>query len=182
MRGVFVIALSSLVACGGSPGGSGASGGATAGANADGLRFTIAKQAVGHASDGMTLRSIRHAPHPAFHRVVFDIGLAEGALATSVPYATASYREHDKSIAIHISGIRHDLTGNRPLRNEAGEPFGKPVPVDRPPVSYFARELVLDDSAVTYRIQLTRRARFRLHALRDPVRIVLDVENTGGAR
>lgn len=143
--------------------------------------FSLAAQSVGQPADGLTLRSIRHAPHPTYYRVVFDLGLQEGQVATTVPSAEASYRDTDRSIELTIHGVRHDLTGNRPLRKENGEPWGTPVPVDKPPVTHLARVLVLDDAAVAYRIQLSRKARFRLLGLTDPARIVVDVENTGGA-
>ncbi len=144
--------------------------------------FSMATQVVGRPADGLALRSVRHAPHPGYHRIVFDIGLAEGSAAAVIPRSEARYRPHDKSIEVTIGGVRHDLTGNLPLRSEAGDALGKPIPIDRPPISYLGRELVLDDSLTAYRVQLTRSARFRLHALDHPVRIVLDVENTGGAR
>jgi hypothetical protein len=114
--------------------------------------------------------------------LVFDIGLQEGRVADVAPAATASYRARDKTVELTIDGIRADLTGNLPLVAESGEPLGKPVPVDRPPVAWLARELVLDDAQVAYRFQLTRQARFRLQALERPARIVLDIEHTGGAR
>ncbi len=143
--------------------------------------FSSQTQTVGQAADGLTLRSVRHAAHDGFYRIVFDVGLAEGAAAEVVPFARAELRGHDKSVVLQIDGIRHDLTGNKPLRTEAGDAFGSPIPVDRPPVSYVARELVLDDSSVVYRVQLMRRAQFRLHALPNPARVILDIENTGGA-
>jgi hypothetical protein len=127
------------------------------------------------------LRSVRHAAHPGFYRIVFDIGLDEGRLASSVPASQAIWHAPDRSIEVTIHGVRHDLTGMLPLRTEGGEPFGKPLVIDRPPVAHLARELVLDDSATSYRVQLSRRARFRLFSLQHPVRVVLDVENTGGA-
>lgn len=170
-----------LIGCGGGQGSGASEPTPVSGSNAAPDGFSLSRQTVGEPADGLVLRSIRHAPHTGYYRLVFDIALAEGVVATSVPHTTASYREHDKSIEVQIAGVRHDLTGNRPLRTESGEAFGKPVPVDRPPVSHFARELVLDDSLVAYRIQLTRAARFRLHALDNPARIVLDIENTGGA-
>jgi hypothetical protein len=151
------------------------------GENASSGTFSYATEEVGQPADGLVLRSVRHAAHEEYHRIVFDLALAEGTPATVVPHATARYREHDKSVEVTIAGVRHDLTGNLPLRSEAGSALGKAVPVDRPPVSYFARELVLDDSAVAYRVQLTRAARFRLIGLTHPVRIVVDIENTGGA-
>jgi hypothetical protein len=144
--------------------------------------FTLDQQTVGKPADGLTLRSIRHAPHPGFYRIVFDIGMAEGRPASAVPHATAVYQPRDRSIELNIAGIREDLTGNRPLQNESGEPFGKPVPIRKPPVDHLGRLVVLDDSAVAYRIQLTREARFRLMGLPDPARIVVDVEDTGGSR
>ncbi|MBW2524722.1 MAG: hypothetical protein JRI23_11125 [Deltaproteobacteria bacterium] len=144
--------------------------------------FGLEDRSVGTAADGLVLRSIRHAPHPGFFRMVFDIGLQEGRLADVAPAATARFRARDKSLELVIEGIRTDLTGNRPLRSESGEALGSPVPIDRPPVAWLARELVLDDAAVAYRIQLTREARFRLLALDRPARIVLDVEHTGGAK
>lgn len=143
--------------------------------------FSLAAQRVGQAADGLTLRSIRHAPHPSYYRMVFDLGLQEGQIAKAVPSAEASYRDTDRSIELTIHGVRHDLTGNRPLRKESGEPWGAPVPIDKPPVAHLARVLVLDDSAVAYRIQLSRKARFRLLGLTRPARIVVDVENTGGS-
>lgn len=143
--------------------------------------FSLAAQSVGQPADGLTLRSLRHAPHPSYYRIVFDLGLQEGTLAQSVPRAETSYRDTDRSIELTIHGVRHDLTGNRPLRKESGEPWGAPVPIDKPPVAHLARVLVLDDSAVAYRIQLTRKARYRLLGLTDPARIVVDVENTGSA-
>lgn len=173
VRNLAVIAALAI-GCGGGQGSGASEPAPVSGSNADG--FSLARQTVGEPADGLVLRSIRHAPHPGYYRLVFDIALSEGVVATRVPVATAVYRAHDKSIAVQIAGVRHDLTGNRPLRTESGEAFGKPVPVDRPPVSHYARELVLDDSLVAYRIQLTRTARFRLHALEDPARVVLDVE------
>ncbi|MBW2456141.1 MAG: hypothetical protein JRI68_16600 [Deltaproteobacteria bacterium] len=150
---------------------------------AEGTRaFSLEPQRVGTAADGLSLRSIRHAAHDGFYRLVFDIAMAEGKLATTIPATAATYRERDRSIELTIAGIRHDLTGNLPLQSEAGDSLGKPVTVNRPPVSHFARELSLDDSLVAYRIQLTREARFRLQGLDQPARIVLDVEETGGAR
>lgn len=144
--------------------------------------FSLDSQSVGSASDGLTLRSIRHAPHLGYHRIVFDIGLAEGQPATAVPHARASYRPRDRSIELTINGVRHDMTGNLPLHGENGQPLGKPIPVGEAPVDRLARELSLDDQQVAYRIHLTRQARFFLQGLEDPSRIVLDVENTGGAR
>jgi len=144
--------------------------------------FSLDRQAVGSPADGLSLRSIRHAAHDGFYRLVFDIALDEGKLATTVPSAEATYRGRDRSIELAIGGIRHDLTGNLPRHDEGGDPLGKPVTVNRPPVSYFVREQVLDDAMVAYRIQLTREARFRLHGLDEPARVVLDIEDTGGAR
>jgi hypothetical protein len=144
--------------------------------------FSLDGQQLGVASDGLVLRSIRHAPHDGFYRVVFDLGLAEGKPARTAPHTSAVYRSHDRSIEIIIAGVREDLTGNLPLRTENGSPFGKPVPIDHPPIRHIARALVLDDSEVAYRIQLTREARYRLGSLDDPARIVVDIEDTGGAR
>jgi hypothetical protein len=143
--------------------------------------FSLAAQRVGRPADGLVLRSIRHAPHTGYHRVVFDLGLAEGRLARAAPAATASYRAHDQVIEVVIHGVRDDLTGNLPLRNEAGEPFGKPVPIDVPPIAWYGRAQVLDDSAVAYEVKLRREGRFRLLGLDEPARIVVDVENWGGA-
>jgi hypothetical protein len=186
MRALVLLTLvfgCGVLGCGAGSGSSGQPGPSSAGGeNPAAGHFSLATQHVGEPSDGLVLRSIRHAPHETYHRIVFDLALAEGVPASAIPHATARYREHDKSIELTIAGVRHDLSGNLPLRREDGAAFGRPVPVDRPPVSYFARELVLDDSAVAYRVQLTRRARWRLIGLTQPVRIVLDVENTGGAR
>lgn len=138
--------------------------------------FSFEAQSAGARSDGLVLRSIRHATHPSFYRLVFDIGLAGGQPARDAPSATALYRALDHSIELTMLGVRDDLTGNLPLETENGEPFGKPVPIDGPSVSHVARLLVLDDSAVAYRIKLEHKARFRLLALPDPARIVVDVE------
>ncbi len=165
-------------ACGGSeavpPGDARALPGAGAG-------FSLDTQTVGAPTDGLALRSIRHAPHPGYHRIVFDIGLAEGQPARAVPHARASYRARDRSIELTIDGVRHDLTGNLPLHGEGGQPLGKPIPIGQAPVDRVSRELSLDDQQVAYRVHLTREARFFLQGLPDPSRIVLDVENTGGA-
>ena len=145
-------------------------------------QFSLAKQTVGKPADGLTLRSIRHAPHEGYYRIVFDIGMTEGKPARTVPHATATYQPRDRTIELNIAGVREDLTGNRPLQSESGEPFGKPMPIRKPPVDHLGRLLVLDDSAIAYRIKLTREARFRLLGLTDPARIVVDIEDTGGSR
>lgn len=126
-------------------------------------------QRVGTPADGLTLRSIRTAAEGDRVRVVLELG------GDVVPATEARLEAEPPAIVVELAGVRRDATGNRPLRSEAGEPFGEVVPVNAGPVKAYGRRLALDDSLVTYEIQLTRPAAFRLEALREPVRIVVEV-------
>lgn len=114
------------------------------------------------------LRSVRHAAHHGFHRFVFDVSLPRGD-AHHIPLAVATYHAHDFSIDIDIEGIDRDVTGHG---------IHTPVKVARGPVARFERLGHDHHHHARYRIQLTRGARYRLHALHAPVRIVLDVEKS----
>ncbi len=129
--------------------------------------FSREAQEIGEPTDGLTLRAIRTESRDGFHRFVFDL---DGDV---LPRSRARLLDDSSGIEIAIGGVRMDETGNRPLVNEAGEPFGSPVPVEAPPIVSYGRKLVLDDSLVAYEIKLSRPASFRLGS--DASSVVLDV-------
>lgn len=139
-------------------------------------KFTLAPQTVGEATDGLTLRAVRQARHDGFHRFVFEF---DGDV---VPRAHAELRPDNRAIDLSVSGVRNDASGHRPLQREDGSPFGTAVVIDQTPVSSFGRLLVLDDSAVSYRIELTERSPFALHSLLAPTRVILDIETRAAGR
>jgi hypothetical protein len=127
-------------------------------------------QTIGEATDGRVLTALEHARHESMYRFTFRL---EGDV---VPSTEARLIDSGKALEVVLSGVREDRTGHRPLTREDGSPFGEPVEIHQGVVQSFGRQQLLDDSAVAYRIELTSPARFRLHALPNPTRVILDVE------
>jgi hypothetical protein len=111
------------------------------------------------------LQRVRHAAHPDFYRLVFDVSDPHGHDA-ALPHAALKYDPVSHSIEVRLEGVNHDVSANA---------LGTPVTVGHSPVEHFARR-GQDSLGTVYRVQLTRQARYRLFALRSPSRIVLDVE------
>lgn len=130
--------------------------------------FSRTPQEVGEPTDGLTLQEIQSEAHDTFHRLVFEL---EG---DTLPATRAHLDAEEPTIEIAMAGVRMDETGNRPLVNEAGDPFGDPVPVGNEPVVEYGRKLVLDDSLIAYEIRLSRPASFRLDS-EGTTRVILDI-------
>ncbi len=130
--------------------------------------FSTSEQQIGEPTDGLTLRSIETRAHESFLRFVFELD------GERPPATRARLLEDERVIEVSLHGVRMDETGNRPLVDETGEPFGSIVDVDVPPVTGFGRKLVLDDSLIAYEIRLSNPASFRLGS-DEPSRITLDV-------
>jgi len=131
--------------------------------------YSFDKQQVGEPTDGQGLNLIRRADHEDYYRFVFDItdqyGSEENYIV--IPFTEAFYAHSAKTIGLVINGIRRDLTDNQ---------VEKPIMVDHEVVASYVRNKVYDDQAIGYTIALNKDAKFYLHALTNPVRIILDIE------
>src|SRR5687767_11132828 len=107
---IMRMAIAMIVVLAGCRGSSGSGASAPVHGHNAHVHYSPEEQHIGTPSDGLVLRSVRQAAHPGYHRIVFDLSLAEGTAATIVPATHASYRPHDKSIEVTIHGVRHDLT------------------------------------------------------------------------
>ncbi len=135
--------------------------------------FSKEEQRAGERTDGLTLRAVTVETGEEFHRLLFEL---DGDV---VPSTLARLDEDRPAILVEMTGVRFDETGNRPLLNEMGQPFGEPVKVEASPIDWYGRRQVLDDSRVDYEIRLSREAVFRLHSTTDPLRIMVDIEAGG---
>ncbi len=125
-------------------------------------KYSFDKQQVGELTDGLILEDIRHTDHKDYYRIVFDFGEAK-----VVPFTTAEFWPSARLIKLFIGGVRRDFTGNK---------AEEPIIVNDEVVASYTREITYDDSSAAYTIALNRDAKFYLHALENPVRIIVDIE------
>lgn len=134
-------------------------------------RFSLAPQLAGRPVDGVILRSIRHAAHRGFHRVVFDFAPGERTAAAVAPLARAELVREARAVQISLAGVAVDLAAGSSVA-EGGARRARTVWIGRAPAHVDAAV-----DAVAYRVSLPRVHGFSLRALEDPPRIVLDVDD-----
>ncbi|MEW6547630.1 MAG: GerMN domain-containing protein [Bacillota bacterium] len=132
------------------------------------------RQEVGEITDGLRLRSLRWASHPAVFRVVFEIDNPDGTPAPLVP-ATIGTWSASGVIQVTINAMR--ATAVKELK-----PGGE-VELDDWRVAMLRWEVTEDDQAFSFSLALRpgRAYGWRLWSLPDPCRVLVDVFACGSA-